>query len=371
MKRKLDLTAAGRDMPLQEITSLSAIQVVLLFSRLRWGSEDQQQCPVCAHTDDHWFSPEKMRWRCKKCHRDFTVTTRTIFHGHKLSINQIALVLYLFATRPKGIPALELSRTLECGYQTAWLFCHKLREVIIRSNVYTPAEGTLQMDGGYFCGKLHRPNVHKLVKDGDAIASKIYGQPVSMAAKRRYQVTARAHASRERKERRRTVFVLREVHDEKLLGAKRTMVYIARSENEKDALEFATKYAKEGSIMMTDESNAFVQLSRWFDHKTVVHSERFVDEDGTNDNQAESYFARMRRAEYGTFHGYRPKYLIDYAAEMAWREDVRTWSTRQKFEALGKLALTQGISRWHKGHYQGNKRRHEIFGPADGARFAA
>lgn len=52
---------------------------------------------------------------------------------------------------------------------------------------------------------------------------------------------------------------------------------------------------------MTDESGAFTQLSTWCDHRTVVHSREYVADDGTSENQAESFFSRMRRAEYGVY----------------------------------------------------------------------
>jgi len=48
-----------------------------------------------------------------------------------------------------------------------------------------------------------------------------------------------------------------------------------------------------------------------------------VTDDGVNVNQAESFFSRLRRAEYGIHHRISGQYLYQYANEMAWREDRR------------------------------------------------
>jgi len=40
-------------------------------------------------------------------------------------------------------------------------------------------------------------------------------------------------------------------------------------------------------------------------------------------NQAESFFSRLWRAEFGVHHRISGQYLYQYAKEMAWREDHR------------------------------------------------
>ena len=54
--------------------------------------------------------------------------------------------------------------------------------------------------------------------------------------------------------------------------------------------------------------------------KRVNHSVEFVSEDGACTNQAESYFARLRRSEFGIHHRISGHLLQAYANEMAWRE---------------------------------------------------
>lgn len=75
---------------------------------------------------------------------------------------------------------------------------------------------------------------------------------------------------------------------------------------------------------------------------------------------SETFNSRMRRAEYGVFHGYRPKYLQDYAAESAWRESNRKLSQRERVLAMLKLLLTTPRSVWWRGYWQGHHRAHEL-----------
>lgn len=63
------------------------------------------------------------------------------------------------------------------------------------------------------------------------------------------------------------------------------------------------------------------------------HSESDRLPDGTNNNQAESFNWRMRRAAEGIYLSPSNKYLADYAVEAAWREDARHLSTGQKLRA--------------------------------------
>jgi len=90
------------------------------------------------------------------------------------------------------------------------------------------------------------------------------------------------------------------------------------------------------------------------------HSESDRLPDGTNNNQAESFNWRMRRAAEGIYLSPSNKYLADYAVEAAWREDARHLSTGQKLRALLRVAMGVGLSRWWRGYRQGRHRTFEM-----------
>jgi len=162
----------------------------------------------------------------------------------------------------------------------------------------------------------------------------------------------------------RVIFTVRELHPIPGKGACRTAVYIALAESEAAAAEVAKKFIAPGTEVMTDECPAYLQFSLAYNHRTVQHSKEFRSDDGVDDNQAESFFSRLRRAEYGVFHGFRPNYLVDYSNEFAWREDVRRESTLDRFEGLLKMCTRPQKTRWFSKYHQGIRRQTEIHGSA-------
>lgn len=340
------------------------------MARLRWGPKGEQTCPTCGLVGKHYWRPTRKQWRCRDqaCRRDFSVTSGTIFHGHKLSIREILMALFTFINSTKGVSAAALARELGCEWKSAWLLLQKIREMLLKGNDYgTYLQGTVEMDGGFFCGRYRSPNVHGYQRDDRAIADKIENRR-PMAYKRWQQVSAKDKFNEERKLKSRCVLVAREKSNERGEGAMRTLIYITRTENQHEVMWFAGKHIAPGSIIMTDEGLAFNELSRLFDHKTVKHKHRYVGVSGTNGNQAESFYSRLRRSQYGTHHGFRPKYLMDYAVESAWREDSRKASMLDRFEGLLCEVLRMGRSTWFGKYFQG-MRRIEIQGIADGRRF--
>jgi hypothetical protein len=96
----------------------------------------------------------------------------------------------------------------------------------------------------------------------------------------------------------------------------RTLPFVVRSEDE--AAPIVAKRVLPGSTVYADEAPHWDQLHARFDTKRINHGFAFSGEDACT-NQAESYFSRLRRAEYGQHHHISGLYLKFYAGEMAWR----------------------------------------------------
>lgn len=111
----------------------------------------------------------------------------------------------------------------------------------------------------------------------------------------------------------------------------------------------------------TDEHKAYSQLKKDYIHHSVEHSKEFATIDGVHNNQAESFFSRLRRSEYGVYHGCRTPYILDYAQEAAWREDNRRVSLKDQFKGLVTSIMGLGESVWWRGYFQGNRRTDELF----------
>ena len=69
-------------------------------------------------------------------------------------------------------------------------------------------------------------------------------------------------------------------------------------------------------------------------------------------NQAESYFSRLRRAEIGTHHHIAGPYLNAYANEMAWREDHRRVANGSQAALVGRAVMASRQSRNWTGYWQ-------------------
>lgn len=82
--------------------------------------------------------------------------------------------------------------------------------------------------------------------------------------------------------------------------------------------------------------------------------------DDINNNQAESFNWRMRRSVEGIYLSPSNKCLMNYAAENAWREDMRRLSTGKKTQHILRVALGVGLSRWWRGYTHGQRRTEEL-----------
>jgi len=81
--------------------------------------------------------------KCAACRKQFTVRKGTIFEESHLELHKWLQAIYLMCSSKKGISALQLQRTLEVQYKTAWFLAHRIREAM-RSGDLSP----FGMDGG-------------------------------------------------------------------------------------------------------------------------------------------------------------------------------------------------------------------------------
>ena len=130
----------------------------------------------------------------------------------------------------------------------------------------------------------------------------------------------------------------------------RTLPFIVPRES--DAVPLVRQHVASGTIIHADESNAWERLHASYDTRRVNHSQEYVTDDGVSVNQAESYFSRLRRAEYGVHHRISGKYLYQYANEMAWREDNRRVSNGINFKLVTAAALRHPKSAVWAGYWQ-------------------
>ncbi len=331
-----------------------------LLEQIRWGGPDQQACPSCGVIRRHYNIQSRRQWRCKDCGHTFSVTSGTPFADRKMSFKRLLVGLLSFVINHKGVSALALRRVIGGQYRTSYVFQHKIREVLMMGlggNATPKLCGIVEMDGAHFSGRRRKGRKAKVVtKEDKTEVPKKYSKsartnvpakgaespPGDETGQHRDKVDVAANPTHPN---RRIVIVMREVDPESKTGAKRTITAVVRSENKEDIERLVKKHIQSGSTVRTDELPAYTWLQgAGFAHRTVNHSVEFSTDDGVNQNQAESFFSRLRRAVFGVYHRMTPKYMLDYAQEMGWREDVRGINTEGQLKDIIQRVFRSGVS---------------------------
>jgi transposase-like protein len=312
------LSAAARSLSLAQVARLSDEEAHAKFREIRWADNGgQPYCPKCGGLIVYAI-PARKTWQCKACNKQFSVTAGTIFASRKLPIRDYLLAIAIFANGAKGHSALQLSRDLDCQYKTAFVLAHKLREAL----------GAIVQSGSELSGEVH---VDGMYTGG------------SQKPKNRKAERVDRRLAEEQTGKRQVVVVAREV-----MG--RTLPFVVPRESA--AVPLIRQHVASGAIVMADEAAGWDILHASFDTRRVNHSVEYVAEDGANVNQAESWFSRLRRAQYGIHHRISGPYLYQYANEMAWREDNRRVPNGMQWRWITDAALRHGKSEKWCGYWQ-------------------
>jgi transposase-like protein len=328
-----------------------------LLAEVRWCSKEKQACPWCGTFRKHYRKAGRRRWRCADCTKEFSVTTDSPLQDRKLPFKVIVLAALEFANLVKGSATLQLSRQLGVTPKTCQVLVGKIREFFVKHTNLAPLHGIVHIDGAYFCGKPRKPN-HKIKMPADAIAKRFGKKKIQNTA----QPWIEAGMTRRnwlRQADKRVVISLCSSAGFKN-GSARAIAFVCRSENMADVKRLVERLVSRDATVMTDESSAYGVLSGAYDHYVVSHAKEFSTSEGVSNNMAETFNSRMRRGEYGAYHGFRPKYLQDYASEFAWRETNRRLSQRDQVLEILRGLLSSGKSEWWRGYWQGHHRKGEL-----------
>lgn len=317
MAQQFLLSAAARTLSLVKVARMSKDEANEAFRCIRWAySGGKPVCPYCDCDACYTFTTRRI-FKCKACNKQFSVTSGTIFASRKLPVRDYLLAIAIFVNGAKGYAALQLSRDLNVQYKTAFVLSHKLREVMAaEQDQVAEMTGHVEVDGAYFGGHI-RPANHK----------------VDRVDRRRSQYQTG---------KRRVVVVMRE-------RGGRTATNVFQTEAQSVAHIGANIHPQ--ATIYADEATHWDALHARFLTRRINHQQSYST-DEANTNQAESFFARMRRAEIGTHHHISGRYLHAYATEMAWREDNRRISNGEQYLVVAGAALNHPVSRNWAGYWQ-------------------
>jgi transposase-like protein len=304
---------------------MSDSEVEVTFTRLRWSDNNHEPyCPKCGCTTVY-ASRRKgaLRWQCKGCQKEFSLTSGTLFASRKMPLRSYLMAIAIFVNEVKGKSMLAMSRDLGTTYKTSFVLAHKMREAMASEVSQSPIGGEgkrAEIDGGFFGG---------------------YVEPANRRENRRDRRLRQNQSGK-----RRVVVVIRERDGKTLPGV---------FHSEAEALSFIRTRIAPQTAVYADEAAAWNELHARFTMHRINHEEAYSLEDKeyeTHTNTAESFFSRMRRGEIGHHHHVAGPYLIRFAQEAAWREDHRRDPNGFQADRIVTLAMKHKPSIDFAGYWQ-------------------
>ena len=134
------------------------------LTKLRWP--EGVDCPRCACKSISTLA-KRDQYECNACRYQFSATSGTIFHDSHLPLVKWFIAIYLMTESKKGVSALQIKRTLDIAYQTAWHLCHRIRAAMRDANSEL-LRGIVEVDETYVGGKTR--GMGRAYKGNKAIA---------------------------------------------------------------------------------------------------------------------------------------------------------------------------------------------------------
>src|SRR5437773_6616289 len=91
---------------------------------LRWPKG--VTCPHCESKEVGFLSTRKI-WKCRICHKQFSVKVGTIFEDSSLGLDKWLPAMWLIANCKNGVSSYEIGRALGVTQKTAWFMLHRVR----------------------------------------------------------------------------------------------------------------------------------------------------------------------------------------------------------------------------------------------------
>jgi len=268
------------------------------LEQLRWG--DRPVCPHCGSVRKPYFlkpdngesrktrtgsHSQRRVWKCADCRKQFSVLTGTIFHGTKIPVRTWIFVIFEAASSKNGISAREIERKYDLTPRTAWYMMHRIREAMKRDPIAGLLTGRVVADETWYGGRHKNRHKNDPRVRGKGVVDK--APIMSLISRETGEVRSRVVPDV-------TVDNLRAVLTEHV-DPKLTHLH-------------------------TDTSGPYRGgLAEFASHSMVNHRLGEYVRGDVSTNQAESYFAQLKRSLDGTHHHVSRVHLHRYVAEFDFR----------------------------------------------------
>ena len=235
----------------------------------------------------HLENKQRQYW-CSTCRRHFTVRVNTIFHRSHVPLDKWLYAIYLITVARKGISSMQLSKEIGVTQKTAWYQAQRIREAF---NAYvtngTDADGILsgivEVDEAYFGGRNDNRHERKRLSQPEVWENK-----------------TKVLVARER-------------------GTGRVRTAVVGNVTNETLTDFIYSNVTMGSVVCTDDFPCYTSIENDYVRKSVCHSAKEYVNGQAHTNGAESFWALLKRAFYGTYHYFSTKHAHCYTCEFAFR----------------------------------------------------
>ena len=233
------------------------------------------------------------QYSCGSCEHRFSVTAGTMLHNSHLPLRKWFVAVYLMTESKKGVSALQLKRTLNVAYKTAWYLCHRVRAAM--EDAYPiPIKGFIEIDETFVGGKVHGKG--RGYKGNKAI--------VVGAVQR----------------------------------GDRIILKVVKARDRETLHQFVNEVTtRETSAYFTDEWAPYEGIAKGeTSHETVNHSLKEWVKGDAHVNTIENIWSLLKRSIIGAYHHVSIKHLDSYLDELEWRFNNRDnpWLFRDTLQKL-------------------------------------
>jgi transposase-like protein len=108
------LSSAAKTLSLAQVFRMTDEEAETTFRNIRWADTNGTPvCPSCGSVESYEARRANgaLRFRCKGCKKDFTITSGTLFGSHKLPLRGYLAAIAVFCNEVKGKSACSEPRS--------------------------------------------------------------------------------------------------------------------------------------------------------------------------------------------------------------------------------------------------------------------
>lgn len=252
-------------------------------------------CKKCDCTKHYWLQG-KWQWQCSNCRFRTTLRSGTNMESAKLSFHKWYLCMAFMSSTKKGISALEMQRQLgHKRYGTVWRLMHKIREGMgKRENLYQ-LNGSVEFDEGYFEQACSEKTILKRGR----------------GSQKRSNVAVMAEST---------------PLEDMETGVESSQcryfkMKVLETHQKSEINEVVIEYINEKSVIFSDKSTSYVDLSELVDAHIMKKSDKDVTK--TTLKWVHVAISNAKRNLLGVYHMIKGKYLQAYLDEFCYKLNRR------------------------------------------------